>query len=187
MIMKRILCTITLVALSASVAAAQDTDDADMLALTQSVLSGINGSPEPEPQDKKGNLSSLIMQAMEEGQSDAYLEALLGEAVDQGTIDVPEAMVSTDGAVDTKTLLASLVSKSLDGATSESDLVTEATGAAEPSADPRRHTVESGESLAGIALRYYGSAARYETIFAANRDSISRPNLIRVGQIIVIP
>jgi nucleoid-associated protein YgaU len=186
--MKRILCTITLVALSASVAAAQDTDDANMLALTQSVLSGINGgSAEPEPQEKKGDLSSLIMQAMEEGQSDAYLEALLGEAVDQGTIDVPEAMVSTDGAVDTKTLLASLVSKSLDGATSESDLAKEATGAAEQSAEPRRHTVESGESLAGIALRYYGSAAQYETIFAANRDSISRPNLIRVGQIIVIP
>ncbi len=185
--MKTILCTAALVALTANASVAQETDQSQMLALTQSVLQGINGTSEPAPQEQQTDLSSLIAQAMEEGQSDAYLEALIGEAVERGSIEVPEAMVSTEGEVDTETLLASLVSQSLQGTDADQALVSEATNISGEQPEPRRHTVVSGDSLAGIARRYYGDATKFDTIYEANRDTIERPSLIRVGQVILIP
>lgn len=188
--MRKLLCTVTFVALSVNVAAAQNNDD-QMLSLTQSVLQGIGGATEPasaETAVEQADLSSLISQAMEAGESDAFLDALIVEAVERGTIEVPDAMVSAGGDVDTKTLLASLVGQSLQNDTEDKTLVAEATGGApEQEAEPRRHTVASGDSLAGIALQYYGDAAQYQTIFAANRATIERPSLIRVGQVILIP
>ncbi len=186
--MKKFLCTAAVLALSTSIGSAQEADDAQMLALTQNVLQGITGEPSASTQTEAPDLNSLISQAMEQGQSDEYLDALIVEAVDRGEIEVPDAMVSTEGEVDTKTLLASLVGQSLQVTSSDADLVSEASGQVEVAvAEPRNHTVESGESLAGIALQYYGDASRYETIFQANRDKIERPNLIRVGQVILIP
>lgn len=186
--MKTILCTLALLGLSANLATAQDSDEDQMLALTQSVLQGITGKAEPVAEsEKKPDLSSLISQAMKEGQSDAYLEALIGEAVEEGTVKVPDAMVSTDGDVDTKTLLASLVQQSLSGSGADEAPAAEAGEASAEDAKPRHHTVASGDSLAAIALQYYDDASAYERIFAANRSTIARPNLIKVGQVILIP
>lgn len=187
--MKTVLCTVAVLSLSANlVAAAESNDDSQMLALTQSVLQGITGNAEPVSQkEQMPDLSSLISQAMKEGQSDAYLEALIGEAVQDGTVEVPDAMVSTDGSVDTKTLLASLVSQSLKTTQKNDVLASEASGSSSEKAEQRSHTVVSGDSLAAIALRYYGDAGEFSKIFAANRNTIQRPNLIRVGQVILIP
>lgn len=49
------------------------------------------------------------------------------------------------------------------------------------------HTVKSGDTLSGIAKSYYGNGAAYPQIFNANRDKLSDPNKIRVGQVLVIP
>jgi len=51
----------------------------------------------------------------------------------------------------------------------------------------RTYTVQSGDTLSGIALSFYGDASRWPEIFEANRDRISNPNLIRVGQELRIP
>jgi len=49
------------------------------------------------------------------------------------------------------------------------------------------HTVVPGDTLSGIARKYYGSAARWPEIFEANKDKIQNPNLIYPGQVFVIP
>ncbi len=51
----------------------------------------------------------------------------------------------------------------------------------------KTHTVKSGDTLSGIAKSYYGNGAAYPQIFNANRDKLSDPNKIRVGQVLVIP
>lgn len=188
--MRNLFCTVAVVALAATGATANEASNDEMLALTQNVLKGITGNAADveAPGEKKADIASLVTQALEEGQSDDYLAALVSEAAESGAIEVPDAMVSTDGEIDTKTLIASLVGKSMQETASDEALVTEASGgAAEETEEPRRHTVASGESLAGIALRYYQDAQQFERIFEANRTIIDRPNLIRVGQIIVIP
>lgn len=53
----------------------------------------------------------------------------------------------------------------------------------------RFYTVVSGDTLWGIATRYYGSGNQYPKIFEANRGpgQISDPNLIFPGQRLLIP
>ena len=49
------------------------------------------------------------------------------------------------------------------------------------------HTVQSGETLSSIAKQYYGDANEYMAIFEANKDKLSNPDSIQVGQELVIP
>lgn len=51
--------------------------------------------------------------------------------------------------------------------------------------DNKTHTVQSGDTLWGIAKKYYGNGAQYPKIASAN--SIVNPNIIHVGQILSIP
>lgn len=49
------------------------------------------------------------------------------------------------------------------------------------------YTVESGDTLSHIALKYYGSAGRGSYMKIAEANDISDPNKIRVGQKLKIP
>ncbi len=49
------------------------------------------------------------------------------------------------------------------------------------------HTVVKGDNLSKLAKQYLGSASRWKEIYEANRDIISDPNRIYVGQTLVIP
>ena len=50
----------------------------------------------------------------------------------------------------------------------------------------KTHTVQSGDTLWGIAKTYYGNGAQYTKIVAAN-PGIKNPNLIYPGQVFTIP
>jgi LysM repeat protein len=52
---------------------------------------------------------------------------------------------------------------------------------------PRKHTVQSGDTLTTISKRYYGTSSRWIDIFQANRDRLRNENALRVGQEIRIP
>ncbi|MDR0326301.1 MAG: LysM peptidoglycan-binding domain-containing protein [Oscillospiraceae bacterium] len=52
---------------------------------------------------------------------------------------------------------------------------------------PRTYTVVRGDTLWGIAKRFLGGGARWPEIHALNRDKVSNPNLIYVGQVLVLP
>ncbi len=49
------------------------------------------------------------------------------------------------------------------------------------------YTVASGDSLWKIAQNLLGNGGRYMEIYEANRDSLTSPAAIRVGQVLVIP
>ncbi|NIM93982.1 MAG: LysM peptidoglycan-binding domain-containing protein [Anaerolineales bacterium] len=52
------------------------------------------------------------------------------------------------------------------------------------------HTIESGDTLSGIALKYYGNASEkyYMEIYEFNKDTIGDdPNFIVVGTVLRIP
>ncbi|HVO83229.1 MAG TPA: LysM peptidoglycan-binding domain-containing protein [Syntrophobacteria bacterium] len=49
------------------------------------------------------------------------------------------------------------------------------------------HEVKKGETLSKIAEKYYGDSGLYMKIFEANRDTLTDPNLIRIGQKLRIP
>lgn len=65
-------------------------------------------------------------------------------------------------------------------------------GNAESSATPAppqigTYTVVSGDTLSGIARRYYGDASQWPRIFEANRDVLKNPDRIYPGQVLRIP
>jgi nucleoid-associated protein YgaU len=59
----------------------------------------------------------------------------------------------------------------------------------DPSLAPKQqtYTVAAGDSLSKIAKQFYGNANDYMKIFDANKDKLTDPNAIKVGQQLVIP
>ncbi len=49
------------------------------------------------------------------------------------------------------------------------------------------HEVVAGDTLSKIAAKYYGDPTMYMTIFDANKDMLTNPDLIKVGQKLRIP
>lgn len=70
---------------------------------------------------------------------------------------------------------------------SKSTLKTETPREASNAPTAKTYTVKSGDCLWTIAKKYYGNGAQYTKIYNANKDKISNPNLIYVGQVLTIP
>jgi LysM repeat protein len=49
------------------------------------------------------------------------------------------------------------------------------------------YTVQSGDTLSGIAKKFYGNANDYMDIFNANKDQLTDPDKIKPGQVLKIP
>ncbi|MDR4504756.1 MAG: LysM peptidoglycan-binding domain-containing protein [Candidatus Scalindua sp.] len=49
------------------------------------------------------------------------------------------------------------------------------------------HKISSNENLSKISTRYYGDAAKWGKIYDANKNIITDPNSLKVGQEILIP
>ncbi|MBY6114226.1 LysM peptidoglycan-binding domain-containing protein [Mameliella alba] len=168
-------------------------DDA-LMAMTQSVLASLTGVGGAADTPTPGDLQTLVVQALRQGQSDAYLDALLNEARDSGQVVVPDALITSDGKVDTATLLATLVQRSVNAGPVPADSGLART-AVEVTTRPKAravtetqvYTVKPGDSLAAISYRFYGDTLQYTAIYEANRDKITTPDKIRVGQTLTIP
>lgn len=53
--------------------------------------------------------------------------------------------------------------------------------------ETKTYTVQSGDTLSKIAKEQLGDASKYMAIFEANRDQLSDPDKIQVGQELIIP
>ncbi|MDU8929395.1 LysM peptidoglycan-binding domain-containing protein [Alisedimentitalea sp. MJ-SS2] len=168
---------------------------AEFRLMTTGVLASLNAATGAAPSRAAApqKLENLIVQALRQGQSDAYIDALLNEAAATGQVKVPSALVTPEGRVDTVTLLATLVEKSrgqsgVDTAT----LAAAAEGgtAVRPAKrvlQDQVYVVRPGDSLAAISYRFYGETLQYRQIFAANQEKLTSPDKIRIGQRLKIP
>lgn len=57
----------------------------------------------------------------------------------------------------------------------------------EPPAEETYYTVQSGDTLSGIASKTLGSSRKYEQIFEANRDVMATANSLKIGMKLRIP
>ncbi|PIE10797.1 MAG: hypothetical protein CSA72_06920 [Rhodobacterales bacterium] len=185
----------------APIVLAQASSDADVQNVLQGILAARGLAGGDTPSDAPVDLGSVVQQALAQGQSDAYVEALLQEAASKGVIDVHHSLHTADGQVDTRVLLQQLVKQSGGGDSADAPHPTTAApiAIAGPGVETRLvqragetetyhfYTVQLGDSLGGIAHRFYGDAALFGRIFEANRQLLSSPNQIRRGQRLVIP
>lgn len=129
------------------------------------------------------------------------LERLLANAAEAGIVKHSAAVVDGNGRVNGHILLFDLVERALENGTVEEQragakmmreaqaMLAEDVVVGEPAnaAGDKIYVVEPGDSLAYIALQFYGSTNDFARIFEANRNQISQPNDIRVGQRLRIP
>ena len=144
-------------------------------------------------------LELLVVRALKEGKSDGYIDTLVNEAAAAGDITVPRLLVTSDGRVDTHVLLTSIVTQATiaaggaapavpdvptgDGTGVEVRVVQRVT----ETEQYRFYTVSRGDSLGSIAVKFYGDVNQYDLIYQANRQILSSPDTIRVGQRLSIP
>jgi len=102
-------------------------------------------------------LREILVEAILQKQSDTYIHTLLNSAVQQGTITLPAWLRTTTDQLDSRTLLQAMI------------IATNSDAIPTLSVDPSgTHVVATGESLAGIAQMYFGSAAPVSAILQAN-------------------
>ena len=51
----------------------------------------------------------------------------------------------------------------------------------------RVHRVKEGETLAGLAERYYGDGSQSDLLLEANRDQLSGPERLPAGMVLLVP
>lgn len=178
---------------AAEVALAQAGADAD---LSKSVIGGIlraRGIAANEPAKAPASLEDIVTQALQQGQSDAYVNALLEAAHENDLVESSAALQTADGKLDTRTLLTQIVTKAAPTVAPVPELVggpgvevrtIQRAGGTETY---RFYTVQSGDSLGYIAQKFYGDAGKFPLIWQANRQILSSPDKIRKDQRLVIP
>lgn len=144
-------------------------------------------------------LENLVVAALQEGRPDAEIDNLINTAALAGEVTVPEILVTSDGRVDTAVLLQAIVNQANIAAGGDAPAVPDVpagdgTGVevrvvqrAAETEQYRFYTVSRGDSLGAIAQKFYGSVDKFPVIFSANRDILSSPDRIKVGQRLVIP
>ena len=120
-------------------------------------------------------LQELVSVALTQGMTGQEIDQLIVQAVDQGTLIIPDTLRRSDGPPNTMVMLATLV----DATTPTTPTLTRDVG--------NTYVVRPGDSLASIPVKYYGSTDAVNDIFWANKDRLSDPDQLRVGQTIFLP
>ena len=120
-------------------------------------------------------LQELVSVALTQGMTGQEIDQLIVQAVDHGTLIIPDTLRTPNGQPNTMAMLATLV----DATTPTAPTLTRDVG--------NTYVVRPGDSLASIAVKYYGSTDAVNDIFWANKDRLSDPDQLRVGQTIFLP
>lgn len=124
------------------------------------------------------------------------LEGYLSRAAAAGVVAYSASVTNADGSVDGQVLLFDLVERALENGTVEqrragqklrSAAAAALAKASSNVAGEQVYTVQSGDSLAQIALQFYGNTSDAARIFDANRSQLPAPDRIRAGQRLVVP
>ena len=120
-------------------------------------------------------LQELVSVAQTQGMTGQEIDQLIVQAVEHGTLIIPDTLRTPNGQPDTMAMLATLV----DATTPTALTLIRDVG--------NTYVVRPGDSLASIAVKYYGSTDAINDIFWANKDRLSDPDQLRVGQTIFLP
>lgn len=97
--------------------------------------------------------------------------------------------ISSNGYTHEATLIKTDFGKSLKLNSTVTEKVEEKTVSSTPQSNTsqRIYTVKKGDSLWKIAKQFYGDGAMYTKIYDANTNIVAKPNLIYIGQQLIIP
>jgi nucleoid-associated protein YgaU len=143
---------------------------------------------EPEPQSMTKDYSPEEIKSLNERRRAMGLVQeveKLGLEVDELGIKVEGDVATVSGSVNdqqTKEKVVLAIGNTAGIARVDDRLTVET-----PEPEAQFHTVQSGDTLSGIAKQYYGNAGKYMVIFEANKPMLSDPDKIYPGQVLRIP
>jgi nucleoid-associated protein YgaU len=152
---------------------------------------------------KSAGEAILNQQNPNSGDVENHIKDGLGGAVKDIAVDLIGNMIKLKGNVDSKDLLekAILLAGNIKGiekvdsndltvkgtAPGQQQMGTKPGGGAAGPGESTFYTIVKGDTLSGIAKKFYGDANKYPQIFEANRGVIKNADLIYPGQTIRIP
>lgn len=136
-------------------------------------------------------LEVLVASALAVGQTPEQIDQLINQAASHGNVRVPTMLLTTEGRVDTPVLMASMEQLAKVPVTEQGDVSSDDSYITPETAildiQDLSYLVQPGDSLGGLALKFYGNAAQFAPIYDANRQILATPTSIRVGQVLTIP
>ena len=137
--------------------------------------------------EKKAAAREAFLERRAEAQKadelEEYLEALgMGDDID---VRFDDGVVYLEGSVADQATLERVVLAV--GNVEGVERVDEDLDVETPTDAAKMYTVQSGDTLSGIAQEFYGDGNRYNEIFEANRPMLKDPNMIYPGQVLRIP
>jgi len=167
---------------------------------TSDILAGIEAATgQQSVLEQRETLEAIVIAALRAGESDETIDVIVNQAAAAGTVAVPEILVTSDGRVDTYVLLNNIVTQAQIAAGGAAPGIPQVSPdeiqgmevhvvqQAAVEVQSRFYTVQTGDSLGAISIKFFGSIKHFETIFEANKGLLSSPDRIRVGQRLVIP
>jgi phage tail protein X len=124
-------------------------------------------APAPTSRPAESGLEAMVLDALAQGQSEQYFDALVNDTAVKGRVEVPISFLTADGRVDTATILSVL------------------SAPARPRI-PETYTVAMGDSIAALSYRFYGTLDRQADILASN-PGLERPGALALGIVITLP
>jgi LysM repeat protein len=100
-------------------------------------------------------------------------------------VAVSGAMAAAPAFLSAPQVHTALADVSPHAVTAHLDALVQPTTPAAPAA--RTYTVRSGDTLSGIAFRYYGHAREWHGLYRVNRSKVKDPDLIYAGQMLSVP
>lgn len=156
--------------------AADGPTDAGLPGVTTGTLTGYR--PEDDTADA-AKLAALLSEGLQAQHDDAAIHAALSAAVADGTVQVPAALMTTDGTIDTALLLQTVVTRA--------KLRVGAEDAAGAIVDVTNYTVAEGDSIARVAALVYGDPTAFPALMEANDTVLSHPAEVTVGMRLLVP
>lgn len=167
---------------------------------TSDILAGIEAATgQRSILEERDTLEAIVIAALRAGETDERIDMIVNDAAASGNVAVPEILVTSDGRVDTHVLLNNIVTQAQMAAGGPAPTIPEVSPdntqgmevrvvqRANDAVQARFYTVQPGDSLGAISIKFYGVIGNYTTIFEANKTFLSSPDRIRVGQRLVIP
>ncbi|MCF2905835.1 LysM peptidoglycan-binding domain-containing protein [Octadecabacter sp. CECT 8868] len=166
---------------------------------TSDILAGIEAATgQHSVLDEHDSFEAIVIAALRAGETDESIDRIVNDAAANG-VAVPEILVTSDGRVDTSVMLANIVTQAQMAAGAAAPAIPEVSPddvqgmevrvvqRANDDVEARFYTVQTGDSLGAISIKFFGVITHYEEIFEANKGLLSSPDRIRVGQRLVIP
>ncbi|KIN63188.1 LysM domain protein [Sulfitobacter noctilucicola] len=161
--------------------------------LREGVLAGVYSVKEQE----EDGIRRLVLTTVNAELSRKTMANLLLEAAQRGDAQIPASLSAASGGYDMDTTLFNLIQTSLmNDATPESTQAARemsrraflASSAKTEMVNGQRHyTVRRGDSLASIALNFFGMPSAYLQIFEANKNTLASPDQLQTGRQLIIP